>query len=151
MTQQDVLTALRAARYAQLRTFRRDGRAVDTPIWFVLRGDVLVFRTKQGPKTRRIAAHPDVELWPCDYRGGYAAGSPTVRGDATILDGEAAETANTALRRRYGWQYDIVPLVKLPGVTNVDHTLPLREKFRRATMTSVWPGSAIVEVTLRPA
>lgn len=144
----DALASLSVTRYAQLRTYRRDGSAVDTPIWFALDGDVLVFRTKQGPKTRRIAANSNVELWPCDFRGRYPAGLPTVRGRATIVDGPAAEAANAALHRRYGWQYNVVPLLRLPGVKNVDHALPLREKLRRATMNGVWPDSAIVEVTL---
>jgi PPOX class probable F420-dependent enzyme len=148
MSQPEVLTALSASRYAQLRTFRRDGSPVDTPIWFALDGDTVVFRTKLGPKTRRITADGSVELWPCDYRGRYAAGSATMRGHATILTGPAAESANTALHQRYGWQFDIVPLLKLPGVKNVDSALPLREKLRRATTRSVWPGSAIVEVKL---
>jgi PPOX class probable F420-dependent enzyme len=143
--------ALSAARYAQLRTFRRDGTAVDTPIWFALDGDTLVFRTKRGPKTRRIAANSSVEVWPCDYRGGYAAGAPTMSGEATVLDGSAAEAANAALRSRYGWQYNIVPLLRLPGVKNVDSTLPLREKLRRATTRTLWPESAIVEVKLASA
>jgi len=148
MNVDDALASLSVARYAQLRTYRRDGSAVDAPIWFALDGDVLVFRTKQGPKTRRIAANSNVELWPCDFRGRYPAGLPTVRGRATIVDGPAAEAANVALHRRYGWQYNVVPLLRLPGVKNVDHALPLREKLRRATMNGVWPDSAIVEVTL---
>jgi len=144
----DALSSLSATRYVQLRTYRRDGSAVDTPIWFVLDGDVLVFRTKQGPKTRRIAANPNVELWPCDARGRYPAGLPTVRGRATIVDGPAADAGNTALHRRYGWQHNVVPLLRLPGVKNVHQTLPLREKLRRATTNDLWPDSAIVEVAL---
>lgn len=144
----DTLASLSTTRYVQLRTYRRDGSAVDTPIWFVLDGDVLVFRTKLGPKTRRIAANPNVELWPCDFRGRYPAGLPTVRGRATIVDGPTAEAGNAALRRRYGWQHDVVPLLRVPGVKNVHQTLSLREKLRRATMDGVWPDSAIVEVVL---
>jgi uncharacterized protein len=143
----DVLSTLTTSRYAQLRTHRRDGSAVDTPIWFAFDGDVLVFRTKVGPKTRRIAHDPAVELWPCDYRGRSPEGAPTVRGQATVLDGAAAERADRLLHRRYGWQYNVVPLLKVPGVKNVDHALPLREKFRRARATTLWPDSAIVAVT----
>jgi PPOX class probable F420-dependent enzyme len=142
----ELLTALASARYAQLRTFRRDGTAVDTPIWFVLDGASLVFRTKVGPKTRRIAANPSVELWPCDYRGGYPAGAAALRGEATLVDGAVAEAANAALHRRYGWQYNVVPLLKVPGVKNVDHGMSLREKIRRATTRTLWPDSAIVRV-----
>jgi PPOX class probable F420-dependent enzyme len=151
MTREELLRALASARYAQLRTYRRNNGTVDTPIWFVLDGDLLAFRTKLGPKTRRIAANPAVELWPCDYRGRYAEGISTVRGEATILDGSAAEEANRALHRRYGWQYNVVPLLKVPGVKNVDHELPLREKLRRATARELWPDSAIVAVKLKPS
>lgn len=117
-------------------------------MWFHLDGDTLVFRTKIGPKTRRLAADPHVELWPCDYRGRYADGTPSIGGRASILSGTVAETANRALQKRYGWQYNVVPLLKVPGVKNVDHQLPLREKLRRATATNIWPDSAIVEVKL---
>jgi hypothetical protein len=58
--------------------------------------------------------------------------------------------ANRALQRRYGWQYDVVPLLKVRGVKNVDHALPLREKLRRTTTKSLWPDSAIVGVKLTP-
>ena len=148
MPNDTLLATLASSRYAQLRTHRRDGTAVDTPIWFHLEGDTLVFRTKIGPKTRRVTADPRVELWPCDYRGRYADGPATLGGLASIIDGEAAEAADRILHRRYGWQYNLVPLLKLPGVKNVDHDLPLREKLRRATTKKLWPDSAIVEVKL---
>jgi uncharacterized protein len=63
------LHELGRARYALLRTYRRDGTPVDTPIWFHQDATTLVFRTKIGPKTKRLAAHPRVELRACDHRG----------------------------------------------------------------------------------
>lgn len=60
---------LSTSRYALLRSFRRDGTAADTPIWFAFDGDAVVFRTKVGPKTKRLSIRPDVELAACDYRG----------------------------------------------------------------------------------
>jgi PPOX class probable F420-dependent enzyme len=148
MTFDTLLDTLASSRYAQLRTYRRDGRPVDTPMWFHLDGDTLVFRTKVGPKTRRLTADPGVELWPCDYRGRYPDGTPTISGQASILSGAAADAANRALQQRYGWQYNVVPLLKVPGVKNVHGVLPLPEKLRRATTKTIWPDSAIVEVKL---
>ncbi|RAU90170.1 PPOX class F420-dependent oxidoreductase, partial [Mycobacterium colombiense] len=52
------------------------------------------------------------------------------------------------LHRRYGWQWNIVPLIKVPGVTNVHQDLCAREKLRRARDSGVWPGSVIVRVEL---
>ncbi|MFN6551337.1 PPOX class F420-dependent oxidoreductase [Mycolicibacterium septicum] len=141
------LEALSRSNYALLRSFRRDGTTVDTPIWFVLDGPTALFRTKIGPKTRRLTARPDVELVVCDYKGRITGGTWLI-GRATVLGGEDAEQANHALHRRYGWQWNIVPLLKIPGVTNVHRDLPLREKLRRARDRGLWPDSAIVKIDL---
>jgi PPOX class probable F420-dependent enzyme len=142
------LDELSHARYALLRSFRRDGTPVDTPIWFGFDGDGLVFRTKVGPKTRRLAARRDVELAACDYRGRVRPGATTLAGRATILSGADAERANRVLHRRYGWQWNVVPLIKVPGVTNVHRDLCVREKLRRARDRRVWADTAIVRVEL---
>ena len=141
------LEALSHSHYALLRSFRRDGTAVDTPIWFVLDGPTALFPTKIGPKTRRLTARPDVELVVCDYKGRITDGT-WLSGKATVLGGEDAQQANRALHRRYGWQWNIVPLLKIPGVTNVHRDLPLREKLRRARDRGLWPDSAIVKIDL---
>ncbi|WP_166904616.1 PPOX class F420-dependent oxidoreductase [Mycobacterium sp. DL440] len=144
------LETLGRSSYALLRSFRRDGTAVDTPIWFLLDGPTAVFRTKIGPKTRRLTARPDVELVVCDYKG-RITGNTWLNGRATVLGGEDAQQANRALHRRYGWQWNIVPLLKIPGVTNVHPDLPLREKLRRARDRALWPDSAIVKIDLDAA
>lgn len=147
MPHTDTLEALGRSHYALLRSFRRDGTAVDTPIWFVLDGRSALFRTKIGPKTRRLTTRPDVELVVCDYKG-RITGNTWLTGRATVLGGDDAQAANRALHRRYGWQWNIVPLLKIPGVTNVHSSLPLREKLRRARDRGLWPDSAIVRVEL---
>ncbi len=140
------LTTLSRSRYAMLRTYRRDGTPVDTPMWFTLSGRTMLLRTKIGPKTRRLQAHSDVEVAICDHRGERVG---TFRpGRARLLTGEAAERANTALHRRYGWQYNILPMVRIPGVTSVHRDLPLHEKLRRATHRTLWPDSAMVAIEL---
>jgi uncharacterized protein len=144
-----VPTELGKARYAMLRTYRRDGSAIDTPIWFDAQTSSVVFRTKIGPKTKRLAARPEVELTPCDYKGQVRGDAKTFAGQATILSGTEAEEANRALHRRYGWQSNVVPLIKIPGVTNVHVDLPLREKLRRARNRKLWPDSAIVRIDFR--
>jgi uncharacterized protein len=136
------------ARYALLRSFGRDGTPRDTPIWFALDGDALVFRTKVGPKTKRLAARPDIELRACDHRGRVRRGAVAVAGHATLLSGADAERANRTLHQRYGWQWNIVPLIKVPGVTNVHQDLGVREKLRRARDRNVWADSIIVRVEL---
>ena len=136
------------ARYALLRTYRRDGTPVDTPIWFERQANSVVFRTKVGPKTARLRANPDVELTACDHRGRISSGATLFAGRAEFLADEEAQAANRALHRRYGWQWNVVPLLKIPGVTNVYSTLPLREKLCRLRDRNVWPHSAIVRIHL---
>jgi hypothetical protein len=75
---------LNDARYARLRSFCGDGTPVDTPVWFAMDGQQLVFRTKVGPKTRRLATRGDVELAACDYRGRVRKGTATLAGRAAI-------------------------------------------------------------------
>ncbi|WP_458315780.1 PPOX class F420-dependent oxidoreductase [Mycolicibacterium brisbanense] len=142
-----IAPSLSRSRYALLRTYRRDGSPVDTPIWFAHDADAIVFRTKIGPKTKRLSARPDVELVACDYRG-RVTDDASFAGRATVLSGAAAQQANDLLHRRYGWQWNIVPLLKIPGVTNVHRDLPLCEKLRRARDRGVWSDSAIVRIDL---
>ncbi|MBO0883523.1 MAG: PPOX class F420-dependent oxidoreductase [Mycobacterium sp.] len=142
------LDGLSTARYILLRSFRRDGTPVATPIWFGLDSKALFFRTKVGPKTKRLVACPDVELAVCDYRGRVRNNTATFAGRATILSGTDAEQANRLLHERYGWQWNIVPLIKVPGVTNVHRDLSVRERLRRARNHAVWPDSVIVRVDL---
>jgi uncharacterized protein len=146
-TESDI-AELAGSRYAMLRSYRRDGTPVDTPIWFVVAGRTALFRTKIGPKTRRLQTHADVELTACDHRG-HCVGQ-ALPGRARVLSGEDAQTGNRALHRRYGWQWNIVPLLKIPGVTNVHRDLSIREKMRRARHRNLWPDSAIVAVDLSP-
>ncbi|MCZ9325584.1 PPOX class F420-dependent oxidoreductase [Nocardia farcinica] len=138
----------RTLRYAQLRSYRSDGTPVDTPIWFRCDDTAVVFRTKRGPKTRRLTADPRVALRPCDHRGRVRPGAPVLTGRARLLDGAEAQCAEDALRERYGWQWNILPMVRIPGVVNVHRDLPLREKLRRARARTLWPDSAIVRIEL---
>lgn len=147
MTVQSPVPTLATSRYALLRSYRKDGTPVDTPIWFAMTGDALVFRTKRGPKTGRLRSHPQVELRPCDARGTVTQ-TAVFTGRASILAEDEAQSANRLLHQRYGWQWNIVPLLRLPGVTNVHAGLPLSEKFRRARAATLWADSAIVRVDL---
>lgn len=144
--QRSDISELTRTRYALLRSYKKNGEPVDTPIWFAVEDNSIVFRTKRGPKTARLRAHPRVELTACDYRGRKLSGANVFTGTATVLDDAAAADANRVLHRRYGWQWNVVPLIRIPGVTQVHAGLPLREKWRRARNRNVWDDSAIVRI-----
>jgi PPOX class probable F420-dependent enzyme len=140
------LDDLSTSRYILLRSFRRDGRPVDTPMWFALDEGALLLRTGVGPKTKRLDRHPDVELTLCNYKGRVRPDATPRKGRATILSGADAERADRLLHARYGWQYNTIPLIRIPGVTQGHRELSFREKLRRARSRQVWPDSALVRV-----
>ena len=89
-------------KYCQLVTFRRNGLAVATPMWFAVDGDRVYMKTETPTaKVRRIANDPRVELGPCNFRGRPLGAMAT--GRARILAGPAEEArAEGVLRGRYG-------------------------------------------------
>jgi PPOX class probable F420-dependent enzyme len=96
-------TAMKAHKYALLVTFRRDGTAVPSPVWFALLDDRhLITRTEaRTAKVRRIRNDPRVRVFPCDPRGKPLG--PGVEGIARILQArEECERAEAALDRHYG-------------------------------------------------
>ena len=57
---------------------------------------------------------------------------------------ERAEAANEALHRRYGWKWNVVPMVPVPGVRSAKHGLSIRGRLRMMRHRSLWPTSVIV-------
>ena len=95
------LDRLGAAQYLLLTTFRRDGRAVPTPLWVARDGDALVVWTPAGSgKVKRLRNRADVTVAPCTFRGEPTG--PAVAGTATVLDPAASRTGKALIRRKYG-------------------------------------------------
>jgi hypothetical protein len=90
-----------SASYALVTTYRRDGRAVPTPVWVVRDGDGLaIWTVTDSGKVKRIRRNATVHIGPCDVRG-----KPTgdqVPGHATILDATGTARVRELLRRKYG-------------------------------------------------
>ncbi len=64
------LTRLAKEMYISLTTFRRDGRAVATALWFVLDGDqILIWTSPNSGKAKRIRNNPTVTVAPCTRTG----------------------------------------------------------------------------------
>lgn len=102
--------ALDAERYVSLVTFRRDGRAVATPVWHAEHaGRLYVFTAGSSGKVKRLRRDPRVRLAPCDARGRVRGA--WWDGRAAIVPGaDAAHPGYAALARKYGWQMRLVNL-----------------------------------------
>jgi PPOX class probable F420-dependent enzyme len=92
------------AKYVNLRSWKRDGSPVDTPVWFaIVDGRVVIFTDGTSYKVKRIRRNSKVELARCDARGGLRG--PWLPGQARVLETESELIARSyaALNAKYGW------------------------------------------------
>lgn len=94
------LDRLAAEKYVLLTTFRRDGRAVPTPVWAVRDGDALaIWTVADSGKVKRIRRDGTVTVAPCDVRG--RPHGPAVPGYASVCGPEETQRIRGLLRRKY--------------------------------------------------
>jgi PPOX class probable F420-dependent enzyme len=97
----DQIARLDAGKYLLLTTFRRDGRAVPTPVWAARDGESLVVWTvSDSGKVKRIRNNGTVRLAPCSMRG--APEGDEVGGHAEVLDAAQTERARKLIAGKYG-------------------------------------------------
>ena len=88
-------------KYLSLESFRKDGRAVATPVWFVEEGGVFyIYSLADAGKVKRVRNNPRVRIAPCDLRG-KLKGS-WIDAEARFLDASAAQYAHNLLNQKYG-------------------------------------------------
>ena len=95
------LEQLGAEKYLLLTTFRKDGRAVSTPLWVVPDGTGLAFWTPDNTgKIKRIRNSGRVTVQPCDVRGNPRG--EVVEGQARIGDQADRLRIGRGLKKKYG-------------------------------------------------
>jgi uncharacterized protein len=95
------LEQLSSEKYVLLTTFRKDGRAVPTPIWAVPDpGGLAVWTPRDSGKVKRIRNGGRVTVAPCDVRGNPSG--EAVDGRARIGDEADRLRIGKALTRKYG-------------------------------------------------
>jgi uncharacterized protein len=96
-------------KYINLETYRKNGRGVRTPVWFVESsssgdGSILYVRTSDDTgKYKRIRNNPSVQIAPCDIRGSVKG--EWVKGEARIASEEEKLKAFKMLEKKYGMIY----------------------------------------------
>ena len=96
----DRIVALAKERYLSLTTYRRDGRAVATPVWFALDGTrILVWTDAASGKAKRVRANGRAAVAPCDVRGRTKASPFDAR--ARLLSAGDFARANRILSAKY--------------------------------------------------
>lgn len=103
---------LAKSRYFALTTYRRDGRAVTTPVWAaILDGKLYVVTATSTGKARRVRATGRVRFAPCNVSGRRILGEWQEGTGRVLPDGARRSEALTALQRKYGWQLSLAMLV----------------------------------------
>ena len=83
-------------------SYRRDGSAVPTPVWFGRDGEALYFRSRGGSaKVKRIDRNPKILVAPCDENG--APLGEAVEAQAVRLDDAEKQAAEKCIRANQGF------------------------------------------------
>jgi PPOX class probable F420-dependent enzyme len=109
------LSNLAGEKYINLETYRKDGREVRTPVWFVESGSgdgsILYVRTSEDTgKYKRIRNNPSVQIAPCDIRGSIKG--KWVKGEARIASEEEKLKAFKMLEKKYGMMYKMTRMFR---------------------------------------
>ena len=97
----DKLSQFAGEKYLNLETYRKNGKAVATPVWFAQNGSVLyIYSLADAGKVKRIRNNPRVRVAPCDMRGKLKGEWVEARG--RIVQGDEAAKGHRLLDRKYG-------------------------------------------------
>jgi uncharacterized protein len=102
------MTPFDEAEYINLRSFKRDGAPVDTPVWCApLDGKLVIFTLRDSYKVKRVRRNPKVQVAKCDVRGRLLG--PWHDATCRSVENEPAYEASAydALTRKYGYKMRI--------------------------------------------
>jgi len=93
--------------YMALETFRKNGEAVKTPVWFVQDGETLRIWTEAGSgKVKRILRDGKARIAP-STADGRALGKWTDAKVEVLDASEEVKYTEDLLRKKYGWMFNI--------------------------------------------
>lgn len=96
--------------YINLETYRKNGQAVQTPVWFAIDGSIIYVRTDTNSgKIKRARNNPHVRLTPSNARG--QPKGEWIDGEIKIASTSESEQADQLLRQKYGLQGKIIRMV----------------------------------------
>ncbi len=106
-TEKAGLSQFSGQKYLAIESYRKNGEAIRTPVWFVENQRTLYVRTDSDTgKAKRMRRNPRIRIAPCNAGGTLKGG--WVEAEAKFATDEEAEQAYQLLRRKYGLQYRAV-------------------------------------------
>jgi hypothetical protein len=94
-------------------TFKRDGTAVSTPVWWVDMGDgTFGFWTSSGSgKAKRLAHTSRVTVQPCNQRGTAKPGTSPEEATARIVSGAQSDEIHRRVVAKYGFWTKVTKVI----------------------------------------
>lgn len=97
----DDLEQFRNAKCLNLETYRKNGQAVRTPVWYVVDNNVLFVVTPPTTgKIKRLRANNHVRIVPCNFRGDPKGN--WIDATAYFADKSESEKAIVLRKKKYG-------------------------------------------------
>lgn len=101
--------------YLNLETFKRNGDAVKTPMWFVtLDATIYLFTDGTSFKVKRLRRDSRVRIAPCNASG-KVSGDWSEGSGELIEEVAVHERVYAALKKKYGWQMRLLDLMSTIG------------------------------------
>lgn len=102
---------LERGQFINLTTFRKNGQAVATPVWYVWHeGRLYVFTQQQSGKAKRIRANGKALIAPSDVRGNPLGEFVHARG-RVLRNDEKIKQVNRLFDEKYGIQRKLIGLM----------------------------------------
>ena len=99
----EATSKLQGYHFLNLTTFRKNGAAVVTTVWFAQANhNVYVWTAVNSGKVKRIRNNPMVQIAPSTHLG--RARGPVIAASARILPVLEQQAAQQAIDAKYGWQ-----------------------------------------------
>lgn len=98
---ENFIVNLQKYKYLSIKTFRKSGEGVSTPVWFIVLGGNLIVNTREDTyKVKRILHNENVQIAQCSIRGKVI--SDYFDGKATILlDSEDLQKIKKKFKQKY--------------------------------------------------
>ncbi len=116
---QDPFAYLQPHEFLVLTTYRRDGRAVPTTVWFAYdQGNIYITTGSSAGKIKRVRNSGHVQMTPSD-RTGNVSGEPQVEGHAHESSLEERTHARAVLAQKYGAMFERIAGQETPERTYI--------------------------------
>ncbi|MCA2003185.1 MAG: PPOX class F420-dependent oxidoreductase [Candidatus Nitrosotenuis sp.] len=103
----DKIAKLQDHKYVNLETYKKNGQAVRTPVWFVVFDEqIFVMTTKNTGKVKRIRNNQDVKIMPCGMRGEPKGEWVTAK--ARFANESETQKAIQLRHKKYGFRAKLV-------------------------------------------